>query len=267
MGNRPILVTGCQRSGTTLLSLILDSHADATVVDEWDFDIDELPRYLSASEYSPQVVFKLPRQAHDVEFMRSLPDVRVLWCVRDPRDVVASMVGLHLSLGDAGSAPWAAHPGGATFEIESGYPALPAATRAALETVHADWVRSQARPPASRSRQEIVLAGALCWRIKQEWMSVVASSGIPLRPVGYEDLVTEPRRVVGEVLHELGLAWDDNVLRHHELHSGEAIGGTMRDRPIDESNRGTWKRLLGESDLAIVRGLNRELARSRGYEI
>ena len=42
MGNRTIMITGCQRSGTNLMNLILDSHPQVQGVDElnlfhWEF--------------------------------------------------------------------------------------------------------------------------------------------------------------------------------------------------------------------------------------
>lgn len=60
MSNQPILITGCQRSGTTMLNLILDSHPKITGVDEMEFRNENLPHYLSHINYHPFVVFKLP---------------------------------------------------------------------------------------------------------------------------------------------------------------------------------------------------------------
>ena len=46
MNNRPIIITGSQRSGTTLLNLILDSHPQIHGVDEMQFRNNTLQQYL-----------------------------------------------------------------------------------------------------------------------------------------------------------------------------------------------------------------------------
>ena len=69
----PILITGCQRSGTTLMNLILDSHPKIWGIDEDRFDFPSIYGYLSAPIPAPFVSFKLPRYAHIMPFIEMLP--------------------------------------------------------------------------------------------------------------------------------------------------------------------------------------------------
>ncbi|MFQ5471145.1 MAG: sulfotransferase [Gammaproteobacteria bacterium] len=73
--NQPILITGCQRSGTTLLHLILDSHSNIHGIDEAYYEHERLHEYLDSAEFSKYVCCKLPRAASEFEFIKLLPDV------------------------------------------------------------------------------------------------------------------------------------------------------------------------------------------------
>ena len=64
--NTPILVTGCQRSGTTLASLILDSHPLISSIDEMHFDTHHIDDYLTNQKFHPYVLLKLPTIAPEI---------------------------------------------------------------------------------------------------------------------------------------------------------------------------------------------------------
>jgi len=106
--NIPILITGCQRSGTTLLNLILDSHPQIRGMDEWEFEETLVDEYLTGPEYHPCVAFKLPKVSYLIPALQSIPGIKVLWCIRDPRDVVTSMVRLQqdIKVGIRGKLLW-----------------------------------------------------------------------------------------------------------------------------------------------------------------
>ena len=119
---RPIFVVGCQRSGTTLLRLMLDSHPNISCGPETRFladfakvtgeGWDRMGLYGFAKEYwyekfaeffdSFQTEYakgrgktrwadKTPRYALSLDFIDSLfPDSQIVHVVRDGRDVVAS---------------------------------------------------------------------------------------------------------------------------------------------------------------------------------
>ena len=266
MSNRPILITGCQRSGTTLLNLILDSHDLVRALDESEFDPQKVDSYLSDPEFGPNVVFKLPRYAHDLTFMTGLGGT-VLWCTRDPRDTVASMVSLHLPVSTTVSASWGAHRYGADMEVRHAYPVLSAETRSELADVYNRCMEIMSRHSVARSREDVIFEAALCWRLKNELLAMIRKQGIAVDVVVYEALINEPREVVGKLLDTLELPWDDAVLKHHEIHSGLSVGGTVKNRPIDSGNQGKWQRLLKDEDLAIVRELCVPLAAEFGYEL
>ena len=125
MSKTPILITGCQRSGTTLLNLILDSHPEMMSIDEDKFDYRFINTYLHA-EWLPQYIsFKLPRYAPILLFLKSLKDLRIIWSIRDPVDVVWSMVKLQVVLDKVNTVAWAVHPNCAEREILNSYWVFP----------------------------------------------------------------------------------------------------------------------------------------------
>jgi hypothetical protein len=127
MKNRPILITGCQRSGTTLLHLILDSHPEIHGIDEIEYQESRLQYYLNDTHSPPQIAFKLPIYAPFIEWIKKLlPELRILWLVRNPRDVVASMMVTPLPLTQDTAIPWPSHSLGGVQEVSNCFPVLPA---------------------------------------------------------------------------------------------------------------------------------------------
>lgn len=266
--NRPVLITGCQRSGTTLLHLILNSHPEIRGVDESEFDDAAREEYLRAPEYGPVVSFKLPRVAWNAAYISGFPGVRTVWCVRDPRDVVSSMLRLRLPLDEGPTAvSWAAHPHGAEYELHF---ALPAA-RGRGPGWRRDGLRSRFErlrriPPAERSRDDQVFLAALCWQVKNQLYFRHVPS-IEMHLVHYEHLVRDPETTLCGVLRAIGVDWHDRVLRHHRLHRGTSIGGTDNTRPIDAGNTGKWEGELSARELQTVVSLCAGTAARFGYSL
>lgn len=191
-GPPPIFIVGCQRSGTTLLRLMLDSHPNISCGPESGF-LENLVRItdsdwqrLSQFGYPKQYWYnamarffdgiqrdyatsrgkgrwadKTPKYALYVDFLdRLFPRSYVIHVIRDPRDVVAS------------------------HRHRWGW-------RSALKAA-AKWPRyvSAARESGGR-----------------------LSSGRYLE-VRYEDMVADPEGVMRRVLALVGEPWDDAVLHH-----------------------------------------------------
>jgi len=83
-----------------------------------------------------------------------------------------------------------------------------------------DVIRSQIRHGQS------ALKTAISWRLAQRQAAQVAraaeGAGLQVPRISYEQLVQEPRAVLGEVLAHVELPWDDAVLTPHPAHT---IGG------------------------------------------
>ncbi len=264
--NRPIVITGCQRSGTTLLNLILDSHPDVVALDEDRFRPDAMPVYLSDPAYGPNVCFKMPGLAHEVRAIAGLPGVRVLWPVRDPRDVVVSMMRLEIVAGGV-EAPMAAHPtAGARGQVPACLRALGRVPDGIADEVTA-FMAQAGIPPDVLSLEQMVRAASLHWRLKQELLPLYARAGVPIHVFRYEDLVADPAPVLREIVDFLGIRWHDDLLVHHRLHDGVSIGRTDNTRPIDQSSVGRYRDVLGAGEVAQIRNIVEPHASRHGYRL
>jgi len=266
--NTLALITGCQRSGTTLLNLILDSHPEITGIDEMDADASELQSYLTHPRYHPCVTLKLPAACHEVKAINSLvPNLKVIWCIRDPRDVVLSMASLRLQISEAETMAWVNHPQGARREIANCFPALSANAKTRLLPYLKKYSGIEQQPPGSRSRDSAIFTGALCWEIKNNIPETYEEAGIEYLVVHYEKLISTPRETIKAVLDFMGLDWHDDVLRHHRLHSGMSIGNTDNAAPINHSNMRKWEKGLSAAQISIISALCTETAKKFKYNI
>lgn len=334
MRNKPILILGCQRSGTTLLNLILDSHPQIHGFDEMVlFPIDEiidifqsgdfnikgkdftrkqvmflnlfrsimsipgfqgifqnamgnngmLPfkltdlimqsftkktinSYLINPQFNPFVSFQIPTYSANFSYIKQLlPDVRILWCLRDPRDVITSMIRLQLPLRKECSVSWAAHPFGASTELKRCLPFLTKETRHVLSSYLDQHHKLEQTDPVLYSTEDTALIGALCWRVKNELLAIYERDKILVQIVGYEQLVSNTRQEMSNILRYLQLPWHDDVLKHHQFHTGIHIGKTDRARPIDQKNTGKWQGFFSDQALQTIHDITTPLASKLGY--
>lgn len=238
--SRWFFITGCQRSGTTMLRLVLECHSDV-------FCFDEIQSYrvLGTREHAEEITkrlvgFKIPRLAEQLDgaetYDYGLPEApagfyrgqKVLFIVRDFRDVVASMLKLR-------------------------------GTRSWLEEWAVPIVRHKVERDAGfaeRWRGELALCetsgslaaiGALYWAYKNEALLRYAERRYPVLPLSYESLVSAPRTELERVCRFLGVDFQDALLDHPGQAHGElfetglTVGGTDPKRRIDEASVGQWR--------------------------
>jgi len=129
---RPVFLVGAERSGTTMLRLMLDSHPDISFLEEFEYVVESIPAtgWPDVAEYVDRIVNHRVFQLHGVDidptlsypalinsFMRQQldtnttvhgatihfsidkilriwPDARFIHIVRDPRDVARSAVAM-----------------------------------------------------------------------------------------------------------------------------------------------------------------------------
>ena len=267
MSNIPIVVTGCQRSGTTLLQLILNSHPEILSIDESAFSYPAINTYLYAQGLPAFVAFKLPQYAPIVAFFKGLPDVRIFWCIRDPLDSIWSMLQLQLNTDQLQTVSWAAHPSGAQAEIINSLWTLDDHQLQSLSPHMQTYNGIMSKKPLERSREECIFSGALCWTIKNSLPSAYTSEEIPFHTVRYESLVSSPRDEIERLLAYSGVVWSDEVLQHHEKHQGVSIGNTDNSRPIDTRGVGQGTENFSDKEIGVIRQVAAFVADEWGYRL
>jgi len=238
------LIVGCQRSGTTLMRLILDSHSSIQCHDEsLAYNVFRGSAELICQR--PLIGFKVPQVTEqlawpllrhdnfyqqgggrDLEVRNPYIGQKIIFMIRDARDVVASMVTLP---------HW--------FE-RYGNPVLEA--RIAGDSKFKDRYSTEISF-CEASRFPKIARAALIWRYKMDALFGYLRRGYPLLPLWYEALVASPRTELLRVCAFLQIPWEEAILRHpssprFELGlDGRAMGRTDPGRSIDAMSVGRWR--------------------------
>lgn len=244
---------GSQRSGTTILSMILDVHPEISIIEEDNcgfhfqgshtllLDFTKAKTY--KSETSRYIGFKAPRDTHRVnELFSTIPNTKIIWISRCVEPVVSSMCHLKLD----GKNTWAITH--APREIRKYLDIFSSDKK--IEK-HFSEIKNM---PASRNK-EISLA-TLCWLTKEKSKEYVKKHhDDSTHFVDYYDLISITEDTTKKICEFLGLKWSDVLLRHHEFNQGERIGGSYAEHPVATDNDDKWKSTLTDKDLAVINNI------------
>lgn len=86
---RKILVTGPQRSGTTIAAQVIAAETSLRYVDERDYGYRDLNAFRSLLESEEPVVIQCPNFAHIIEQFTG-QDTCIVFMHRDPREIITS---------------------------------------------------------------------------------------------------------------------------------------------------------------------------------
>jgi hypothetical protein len=257
-----VIIGGCGRSGTTLLSAMLDSHRNLCCGPESRLfpspgvnvpklarlfhldceEVDELVRHSDskgqfieafAAAYcahsgKPRWAEKTPGNIRVLDrIWGQFPNARVIHLLRDGRDVVCSL---------------RTHP---KYKLVEG------------KRVETGICRPLGR--CARRWVHYVRCG-LAHRRDPRYLEV-----------RYEELVRETEKTLRRVFDFLDEPWDEGVLRYHERRLGSkdllrATQGPGIDQPIYTSALGRWQREMSPRDLARFNRIAGGLMKELGYE-
>jgi len=208
-----ILIMGCQRSGTTLLYMMISSHPRIAGLneDEAGYMYPTWLRLLLDLLCRKRTCFKLPTRTGDLPHLRDrFPHARIVWIVRDPQATIASMLSLKMEDGRS----WLSVVSAPVLQRHRNmFPELAEIDPAALD--------------------ELTCAAHI-YEYKNRALKEFMASGLTLCTVRFEDLVSHPRETAGRLLSALGPGFDERVLNHQRYHAGrEYVGENVGGRPVD----------------------------------
>ena len=258
-------ILGCQRSGTTLLRLVLECHSKICCFDEL-----MAYRILASGHYErpggvDRVGFKIPRWTEQLtepllrdfglaeEARNIYTGQPILFLQRDVRDTIVSMLNLRI-----GASCWLETWGLPILEWKIN-------TQAAFRQKYAADIECW-----RNASDRLVASGALYWKYKNSAYLEHAARGFRLLRVRYEELVSESEPVLHRICEFLGVAFEDQLMNHSGmahaelLEGGLAVGGTDPARSIDTRSVGQWKRVLTESQLQDIRSIAGDLEERLG---
>jgi hypothetical protein len=253
-------ILGCQRTGTTLIRLILEAHPEV-------FCYDELKGYAALQKCVPGdlplvrfIGFKIPRWTEQLT-QRVLVDEgpegschnfyrgeKILFLQRDVRDTIASMLKLK-----AGESNW----------CEIWVPCIIEAKVARDETFRLRY--SAELDYIERCSNRLIGLAALYWKYKTDSFFFYRHQGFPVLAVSYERLVANPRRTLEVVCAHLGMPFHENLMRHNVLRHSElfdnglTLGNTDPTRPINSDSVGQWEGFLTAKDIDIITRVSGDL--------
>lgn len=253
-------IVGCQRSGTTLLRLILECHAHVFCYDEMHAYDVLMKGEEQHSGPESLIGFKIPRWTEqllqDTLWDEGLPGScpsfyhgeKLLFLIRDPRDSVASMY----KLGSVG-ARW----------VEM-WPA-----RILLRKILRDgsFRAMYAEDLARVGQSECFLAAtaAFYWIYKNSAFLQYRKAGLPVHGVRYEELVTNPEPVLRGVCEFLQIDWDDALLEHNKREhtelfvNGLTVGNTDPKQAISTGSIHQAVQFLSSHELRTVDEITNKL--------
>lgn len=251
------LIVGCQRSGSTLLESIFNAHPSVHVVGEERceaYHFFDRPESL-ADFAEPVIGLRIPAATHRIDHaIHAFPTARVLFTMRDPRDVVTSMRKLKRYSPETGAkVSWLEVCGHDEIaaSLQSLSPDDPLVDRLNAVRQHTDD-RNDAR------------YGAICWALKNRFLPLYQASPLPTEVVRYEELTKDSEPCLRRLCTFLQLEWHDNLLRHHDYSSG-FWAGTDKAAPIHQQSLGAYKGHLTQNEQETMSALIQPEIAVSGY--
>lgn len=244
------LILGCQRSGTTLIYLILNAHPQVKGIDETEtnYSFPHQSVLYNNSKNNYLTCLKLPNQTFNLKYIiQHFPQTKIIWPIRNPYKVVSSMRSFAIQ-GKAKQGNWLKFF--AQQELLSLSDFFPE-----IKT----W---------DLTNLDEVSLGAYIWKYKNYALEQYKETNLDVLVFKYEDLLDNSRKVIGEMLNFVGLNWDDIVFNHHKYYNDDAKrypGGTRGARPINGSKKERQLN-LSEREIELVTSICQEQMITYGYQ-
>lgn len=240
MKHSRIFILGCQRSGTTLLNMILGSHPSVTAYDEpisYAFktcfceiscDVCFWVKNQTAHQprcQTPYISYKVPKWTHQAaKIKKRFPKASLIFMKRNILAIVASMLSLKMK--------------GGTWATKEAYKeSLETISNLGNNTLHQELTNIANNP---------LLLCTFCAYTKQ----LYARDSIL---VDYEKLVEKPSQTLSKLCEKLGLVWSGSLLKHHTNYKSQQIGKTPGNRAIDNASKKKYLKLLSNDQQNLIK--------------
>lgn len=252
----PFFILGTQRSGTTLLHSILNSHPDLFVLNEfWDLypfvtnenrDLGELEKVLAQRLQLPATMSRSERTLSE-----------------DPFDLVDA--AFQQKLEAVGKSRWGIKHPRLTYYLEPFRRRYPQARFVFLLRDARGVVQSYLTRKMNVAN---VLHGALLWteqvQIHERFVAAYPDCCLMIR---FEDLLAEPARLVRQICEFLDESYSPELLDYHKGDSEVWIhdGNVNITRPIQKEIGEKWRHRLSRRQIAIIESHAGEVMARFGY--
>lgn len=224
-----ILILGCQRSGTTLLFMMISSHPDIKGINEDEYPFHKYPYwhdlYLSWRNRR-YICFKLPQITCDLKYIkRNYPRAKIIWIIRHPFSVISSM----RTLKHDNHKNWLNNENSGPVELKN----------------HAKLF-SEINKIDLNSIDEITL-GSHVWKFKAMTLEKYLDAGLDVHVIKYEDLLENSEKELRNLFYKYKIDFSEQMLHHERHHTGKKyLGNNPGDKPLDKSRINPKLNLTGK---------------------
>lgn len=268
----PLFVVGMPRSGTTLLSAMLDAHSQIAITPETHFYTRcrsaEAPEADTVEE-----VWECLRQQPGVQDMQ-LTDAERRRIVERAQQVdrpgpPALLRALGTTFAErSGAAVWGEKTPDHLAHVSALLRDFPSAAVVCIVRDPRDVCLSLQGVPWNR---DSLPEAAWTWR-QYARASERYRDAFPhqFRELRYEELLTRPEALLRDVLRWLEVPFEERVLAFHQYSSGSVDAGrepwkAKTQRPLDPSNKEKWRDRMSDAERAVVEWIAGAVMDANGY--
>ena len=271
MKDKPIFIVGVQRSGTTLLRLILNAHSEIAIPEEARFLTPILKKGSFSKIYSGNELRNVIKYLkNNSQFALWNFDANAFYAELDRRDSISvrDLISLMFSAysQNEGKSTWGDK---SLFfgSINTLYDLFPDARFIHIVRDGRDVFASWRKMDPSKKNPAVM---AIDWVFKENSISA-AFNNLPSAnqlTIRYEDLLEQPQKMVAIVCEFLEIEYEDEMLdfyKSSQRYIGEHHSELIFNK-IDSRNTKKWKTVLNRRDKAIFTHLSRSLLKQHNYE-
>jgi sulfotransferase family protein len=272
MSINPFFIVGVQRSGTTLLRLILNAHSEIAIPEEASFLKPLLKSKWIRSTISGERKEKL------IGFLGANEQFRLWNFDRGPflKEIENKQSTTIKEVMEMMYSSYAKHEGKLRWGDKSLFfgaidllkEMFPKARFIFIVRDGRDVFYSWRKMDPSKSHPAVM---ALDWKSKLHFIER-SMKNIPDRDIillRYEDLLIKPESTLQNICKFLDISFEDGMLKFHQS-SKKYIGNHHSDlifKAIDDSNINKWKKLLTEDEIAVFQKVAGSSLKKYGYEL
>jgi len=272
MNNEIFFILGCQRSGTTLMRLVLDSHSLIKCFDETrSYDIlKNYDLFLKSNQNNKQTMlfgFKtlgyteqmsnilLSEPVKNTTIKNEWSSKKMIFIYRNAYDVISSMKKYIQKNNRSWLDNWV------MLTINFWKRKIPEFDRKFRDELNY----------AENSKNKLISYAAIYWKFKTQSMLYYQNKKFQIIKIKYENLVSSPKSELNDITKFLNIDWENSLLSHNTMthdevdENGITLGMNDSKKPIHVDSIGLSQKYLSDKEKQDIHYITNDLLSMLGY--